>query len=286
MDLTQNPPQRKKRTAAWLIGIVLCLSLVGLIALFAIPTRNEPLLVWLTPAQTEQIKHPGMLTRIMQAAEDRFVTFRQRHLGSPTVKRTLLQFHVFEVSPHEHLTTLLGPPSATNADGRRAWLLSGSDYSLVKGDFRLEPWLTNAFSPAVLTADGQHAQMNMGTIVPTGPPVPVGTPGPAAPPTIFVGNSIYVFPQSLPGPERLVRLTVIVSSTDFGGFTGTNVNLKTNFFTASRTLVPSGGALIIECPNGDVSNPTNYLLIAAPEIPGQLRMTGTTPAPGSNSPPR
>ncbi len=275
--LTPRPTGKKRSAVWWLVGAVLSLLLFGLIVLFVTPTRTEPSLVWLTPAQAQQMTNPGLLTRLTQSAKTWLTGLRRRFFRGPPAGRILLQFQIFSVSPEANLPALLGAPASTNADGRRAWMLSASDYTSKKQDpdFRHKHGLTGLFSPGVLTTDGQQARMNMGTSIPSGPPssLTTGPKGPYRAPTIFTGTAIDVVPQSIPGVERLIRLQVTASSTEIGTVSATNVILKTNFFTASQALVNSGGALVIECPNSDAANPTNYLMIVAPgyQYPNTLR---------------
>ena len=271
---TPRPTGKKRSATRWVVATVLGLLLFGLIVLVVVPVRTEPTMVWLTPAQAQQISNPGMLTRVTQSAKIWFVGIWRRFFRSPATGWILLQIQVFTVSPQANLPALLGPPTSTNADGRKAWILAASDYAARKPNLKQANGLAGVFSPSVLTIDGQQARMMMGGTVPVGPPgqSPNKT-GPPASPTVFAGYSVDVVPQSIPGVARLVRLQVMASSTEIGTVTATNVILQTNFFTASRTLVPSGGALVIECPNADATNPTNCLIIVYPAPSGLQRAT-------------
>jgi hypothetical protein len=273
MDSTQDSPNPTPCSAAntrcaalRLIAVTLCLLLLGLIALFLIPARTEPPIVWLTPAQVERNQHPGALGKVVRSAQNWFARVRERLYRNQRVGSIQVQLRICSISPQADLSSLLGPPVSTNVDGQQAWLLSPADYATLKPNLRRTNGLTALGSPTAIIDDGRQAQMMIGNSIPTGPtnPLPPGPRGPSPAPSVFAGITIGVTPKSIPGVERLVRLPVTACSTEVVSATTSNVVLKTNFFIASRARVHSGGALVITCPNADAANPTNYLIIVAP----------------------
>ena len=289
--LTPRPTGKKRSAVRWVFAGLLCLLALGLIVLFVAPAETEKQIVWLTPAQAQET-HPaengGPLARVRQSAKNLVVRMQHYFFENSPSRKILSHFQIFSISPLANLTALLGPPASTNVDGRQAWLLSPSDYVALIPNLEREKGFTELFSMGGEDANGQQGQMRIGSVIPVGLTnrLPPGQRRPLAAPVVFAGTAIDFVPKSVPGAQRLVRLQVTVSSTAAAGTATSNVVIRTNFFTASRTLVQSDGALVIECPNANSTNPTNFLLLvspttewrvidAEPEVPG-------SPAFGSN----
>ena len=267
-----QPAKRKKRSATLrLAGVVLGLLLCGLAVLWFIPSRKEPQIVWLTPAEAAQALSggkPGPLQTVRQSAKSLLAWVRHFY-RSPMAASYAVQFQFFSVSPEADVPGVFGPPASTNGNGQRAWLVSAVDFTTLKQKRKVANGVTLLFAPTISVTDGEEAQTILGTrvsIPPTGP-IPTNSGVPAKPLLVPAGYAMDIRPQFVPGEEGLVRLPVIASLTEPVNVAGVTTSLKMDFFTAARALVPYGGALVIECPNRDATNPTNYLMIVAPGFP-------------------
>ena len=193
-------------------------------------------MVWLTPSAVQQAAKPGPLKtawygfRGMIGPLNRFFPASQK-------ARIRFDSSIYSLTnaPFD-----LGIPTATNADGMRAWIISSPSLASVRTQLKTLPADALLGSPRMQTGDGIRSQMSIGsTMIVDGKLVPVGL-------------TVDLFPKVSKNSLRLF-VSVVDSRTEQSA-------IKTNFAVACAATVPDAGALVIDA--GDAGEKHHWFVLS------------------------
>jgi hypothetical protein len=253
MDTEPSPTQpstlslhRRKRNALRIALLGLGILLAALIY-FALKPSSDERFVWLTTAELARTSQPDAFARLKFKFMNLTAPLWQWYWKSRpqiTIRSSLLTL------PAAAVPVEPGPPSVTNANGMRAWILPPAEWNAFKQRLKSLPEANVVSSPSFSTSDGGAGRMLVArTVVVGGKPVQVGT-------------TVDLTPKIVGGAVHLaVGITSTAANTaPLGDASG----IRTNFEMACRATVPNGGGLVIEAAGRKEGKETNYWLTVSP----------------------
>ena len=245
LDNSRNPQRNVALTPVLLsLGILV----VGTFFFFLFRAPPDQRVVWLTPAEFRQSTQPGPFTRIKYDIINltgplfrRFLRFR------PQIN---IDSSLMALSAAASEATDLGKPTATNAAGLRAWVLSPNDLQSFQARLKSIPEAAVVSRPRISTANSIQSQLFVGES-----PLPGST-------SIPVGLRVDIMPKVANGT---IRLLVCVVSTERVASPQDNFSLiRTNISVSCEVSLPSGGALAVDAGPAKAAGGTNYWFIISP----------------------
>ena len=147
----------------------------------------------------------------------------------------------------------LGAPASTNADGRRAWILSPAEMTTFNQSVKTNAGVKTVSRPRMLTGDGQQAQVSMIQSMPT-------NSHPAALHSVSAQAAVGLVADIVPKLQNgSIKLSVAATDTQTNGWSADgDLMLKTNLPGRASAFVPNGGGIILEVSLGTNNGGTNY----------------------------
>ena len=147
----------------------------------------------------------------------------------------------------------LGAAATTNADGRRAWILTPTEASGLRQQFKTNSaasWLGNPSVASIATYGGVQAR------------VVVGNAG-AAVGVSRTDVTIDLIPKLV---SSSVKLTIGATAIESPGSSRNSQSGRTNFTLACQAIVPNGGSLLVEGAPLKDGGENRYWLMVSPRV--------------------
>jgi len=248
---TPDSPKSGGRIKFWFSALGVFFLAIALVSLLVVSSNKS--LIWLTPADLVPASHSGPLTDLKYQIKKLVMPVWKRFRPAPGFVD--LSAKILTLRASEAWGKNLGAPSATDANGMRAWILPATEWSAFKEQLKAKFGASITSAPRVETLDGMATALSSTEVIKA-----------TAPTNDHAGNEmlttlVYLTPKTISSSVRIV-----VGATYSRSIARPNPVVTTNFVVNCRVVIPDDGALVVDGGDAPDSTGVHYWLIISPTI--------------------